>query len=120
MMHTLTQAALAQFIGTETWYRHWLNRAVLFTEGVKYVADVGAAYWLLDEITIAQRSVPAVALESFQVWRLRVRQDCSATLACGDGNGKNVFLVQIAYTDFPLRELDLYFTDNTILLPSEY
>jgi hypothetical protein len=31
-----------------------------------------------------------------------------------------VFRKMLAYTDFPLDEVQLYFTGNTILLPSEY
>ncbi len=44
---TLTQADLRQFTGSEHWYRHGLNRKVLFTDGAKYVADTAGAYWLL-------------------------------------------------------------------------
>ena len=33
----LDQAALRQFTGSETWYRHSLNRRVLYTDGAKYV-----------------------------------------------------------------------------------
>ena len=120
MTHTLTRAALAHFTGTETWYRHPLNPAVLYTEGAQHVADAGGAYWLLDEIALAQCSVAAEARERFQRWRLRGQPDRTATLVCDDGNGLAVFTRPIPFTDFPLDELDLYFTDNTILLPSEY
>ena len=37
----------------------WFNRAVHFTD--KHVADAGGAYWLLDEIALAQRRMKAVA-----------------------------------------------------------
>ena len=46
--------------------------------------------------------------------------DSLATLACDDGNGIIVFTKQIEFTDFPLPEIALYFTDGVILLPSEY
>lgn len=39
---TLTKADLAQFTGTEFWYRHNLARNILFTDGVKYVAETYA------------------------------------------------------------------------------
>ena len=39
MTKTLNKSDLAQFTGSETWYRHGINRAVLFTDGAKYVAD---------------------------------------------------------------------------------
>ena len=47
---TLTKADLAQFTGTERYYRHGINRKVCYTEGAQHVAEAGGAYWLLDEI----------------------------------------------------------------------
>jgi hypothetical protein len=46
------------------------------------------------------------------------RNDCTATLTCDDGNV--VYSKAIEFTDFPLPEIALYFTANTILLPSDY
>ncbi len=120
MTKTLTKADLRQFSGSETWYRHALNRAVLFTDGAKHVADAGGAYWLLDEIALAQRYKKKVAAEEFQLWKLTVKDDHTATLSCEDGNGQKVFSKKIEFTDFPLDEISFYFTNNTILLPSEY
>jgi hypothetical protein len=116
----LIKSDLSQFSGSENWYRHGINRKVLFTDGAKYVADEGGAYWLLDEIAIVQPHNKAVAAEEFQVWKLTVRPDRTATLTCDDGNGRIVFTKEIEFTDFPLDEIKLYFTDNVILLPSEY
>jgi hypothetical protein len=117
---TLTEADLRQFTGTETWFRHSLNRNVLYTEGVQHVAEKGGAYWLLDEIALTQLSDKKVAAEAFQLWKLSVRADRTATLACDDGDGNIVFTKELEFTDFPLNETRLYFTDNTLLLPSEY
>jgi hypothetical protein len=78
------------------------------------------AYWLLDEIALAQRHEKTVAGEEFQLWKLKVEPGHTATLTCEDGNGKAVYRKAIAYTDFPLPEVELYFTNKTILLPSEY
>ena len=58
--------------------------------------------------------------EAFQVWKLKVNADRTAALTCDDGNGNILHTQEIAFTDFPLDEIKLYFTDNTILLPSEY
>ncbi len=117
---TLTKASLRQFTGTEKWYRHALNRKVLFTDGAKYVADTAGAYWLIDAIAIIQPCNKRVAAEAFQVWKLAVRADHSATLTCEDGNGKAVYTQHIGYTDFPLDEITLYFCNDVIHLPSEY
>ena len=111
---------LRQFTGSENWYRHGLVRNVLFTDGAKYVADQGGAYWLIDEIAFAQRGDKRVAGEEFQFWKLTVKPNQTATLSCEDGNGNTVYSKAIEYTDFPLAEIALYFTNNTILLPSEY
>jgi hypothetical protein len=116
---TLTEAELEQFTGTEHWYRHGLVRNVLYTDGVKHVADAGGAYWLIDEIAFAQRFDKAVAAEPFQIWSLTVK-DNSGVLTCEDGNGHEVSSKKIEFTDFPLPEISFYFTGNTILLPSEY
>ena len=111
---------LAQFTGTENWYRHAINRKVLFTDGVKFLADRTGAYWLIDEIAIIQPYEARVSAQEFQVWKLKVSEDHSAVLTCGDGNDHVVFAKRISFTDFPLEEITLWFTDNTVLLPSEY
>jgi hypothetical protein len=116
----LTAQDLRQFTGTEHWYRHGIVHRVLFTDGAKYVADQGGAYWLLDEIALAQAFEKLVAGEAFQLWKLTVKPDHTATLSCEDGNGNVVYSKAIEFTDFPLTEISFYFTDNTILLPSEY
>ena len=115
----LTAAELRQFTGTEQWYRHGIVRDVLYTDGAKYVAEQAGAYWLLDEIAFAQRGDKNVAGEEFQLWKLMVKPDHTATLTCEDGNGNAVYSKAIEYTDFPLPELALYFTNSVILLPSE-
>ena len=115
-----TQSDLNQFTGSENWYRHGVNRNILFTDGAKFLADQASAYWLLDEIAIIQPHDARVAAEEFQTWKLTVRSDWTATLTCDDGNGKIVFSKEIEFTDFPLDEVTLYFANNVIHLPSEY
>jgi hypothetical protein len=116
----LSEEHLRQFIGSENWYRHGINRTVLFTDGAKYVADEGGAYWLLDAIAICQRHEERVAQEDFQVWKLTVRSDRTATLVCDDGNDNIVYTQHVEFTYFPLDEITLYFANNVIHLPSEY
>jgi hypothetical protein len=115
---TLNEADLRHFTGSEHWYRHGLVRTVLFTDGAKHVAEAGGAYWLLDEIALAQRFEKAVAAQEFQVWKLTVTGS-AGVLSCEDGNGNIVLSKNIEFTDFPLPEITLYCTNNTILLPSE-
>jgi hypothetical protein len=90
-------------------------------DGVRaMVRAAGGAYWLLDEIALAQRYKKRVAAEEFQNWTLKVKDDNTARLTCDDGNGNIVFSKRIPFTDFPLPEISLYFCNSTILLPSEY
>lgn len=66
LINRLETEDLSQFIGTENWYQHGLVRSVTYTDGAKYVADNGGAYWLLDEIALAQRFSTAVKKEPFK------------------------------------------------------
>jgi hypothetical protein len=52
---------------------------ITFTDGAKYVADDAGAYWLLDEIALAQRYEKKVSGEEFQVWKLTVNADSTAS-----------------------------------------
>jgi hypothetical protein len=67
---TLSKSELAQFTGSDNWYRHTINRNVLYTDSAQCVAEHGGAYWLLDEIAIIQPYNKRVAAEEFQVWKL--------------------------------------------------
>ena len=117
---TLTKADLAQFTGSENWYRHPIARDVLYTDGVMYVGKTAGAFWLIDEIAFAQQADKRLAAEEFQSWKLTVNADRTATLTCEDGNGVVLFTKAIEYSDFPLAEITLFFLNKTILLPSEY
>ena len=120
MTNELKESDLAQFTGSETCYRHSLARNIVYTDGAKYVAEEGGAYWLLDIIaTNNAYGGPEFKREEFQVWKLQVKKH-TGVLTCDDGNGNVFFTKVIEYTDFPLPEITLYFQNNTIFLPSEY
>lgn len=117
----LSLTDLSQFTGSHHLYRHALIRKVHYTDGVKYLAMEGGAYWLIDEIAISQHFNKQIAAEEFQLWTLTVNaDDNTAVLLCDDGNGKVVFRKEIPFTDFPLHHIELYFTNGTICLPSDY
>jgi hypothetical protein len=118
-LKTLKEEDLHNFTGSENWYRHSLVRGITYTDGAKYVADAGGAYWLLDEIALAQKFNPRVKAEPFQVWKLVV-SDNTGVLTCDDGNDNIVLTKEIPFTDFPLPEIKFYFTDDVILLLTEY
>lgn len=117
---TLTKADLAQFTGTEQWYRHPLVRNVYYTDGIHYLAETAGAYWLINEIALLQLE-SRISNEEFQRWNLQVDlEQSTAVLSCDDGNGYMLYSKKIDYTDFPLDEIKLYVSQGVILLPGEY
>ncbi|MEY2758121.1 MAG: hypothetical protein RIR33_1899 [Pseudomonadota bacterium] len=111
---------LAQFTGSETFYRHPLSGGCIYTEGAQYLAEAGSAYWLLDAILCPQPHVPELRSADFQVWTLTVRKDRSARLVCADGNDVELYSHPISWTDFPLSKVTLWFANQTLYLPSEH
>ncbi|MCA9185023.1 MAG: hypothetical protein R3E01_36220 [Pirellulaceae bacterium] len=131
MQATLHTSDLAQFTGDIIRYAHPLNRQVVYTHGVRYVAEHGHAYWLIDAIVsyygtrqmqAAFRQDPRTATMHF--WRLTVT-DGSAVLVAQADAGEEPFIRQvIAFTDFPLQQIDIWAEYDgahwTLYLPSEH
>jgi hypothetical protein len=110
---------LPGFTGTENWYRHSIGN-VLYTDGVKYLADNAGCYWLIDVISSYQLLKEIKGI-SFQIWELKVNEDQSAVVTMKEDSGcPDVVKQKIPYTDFPLDEMKFYFTDNVLMLVSEY
>ncbi len=114
------QSNLAQFIGTECYYKHWLG--LKYTDGVKYLCDSCQSYWLIDAIASYQtrKFLTDPMLAEFQCWTLKVNPDKSATLTCERNTDDIAVKQKIPFTDFPLNSIKLYLTDRVLLLPSEY
>lgn len=124
--------ALNQFTGSTQFYRNAFNRAVLYTEGVQYLAENGEAYWLIDAIAIhiGSREFQLAAAQDERIslihfWKLAVSPDRSANLTALADSGETPFIVQkIPFTDFPLEQIDIWAGNNgegfTLMLPGEY
>lgn len=106
--------------GTEHYYRHGLNRNIMFTDGAKYVADEGGAYWLLDLIAISQGRDRRLDRQQFQVWKLAVNPGNTATVTVEDGNFNVLLTQRIAFTDFPGEGIVLWYSGGVIYLPVEH
>lgn len=127
---------IAHSTGSLTKYLHMFgrrNRNMLFTEGVKDVADAAEAYWLIDAIFsyyAANQNFKRLLetnerLQGMSFWTLTVNADRSAVLTCvEDTDMKPVVKQQIEYTDFPLDEIKFYMEYDgsayTLLLPGEH
>lgn len=110
---------LAEFTGSETFYRHGLNRNIVYTQGVQYVAEEGGAFWLVDEVASGQLN-PIIQKHDFQVWKLKKTSPHTAILTVEDGDYNEIFAKPIGFTDFPLDSMEFWFMNNTIYLPSEH
>ena len=113
---------LSNFTCTKNYYRN-KNYPFEYTDGIKYLAENGGAYWLLDSIASWQKESIIKSnqdLRQVQFWRLKVNPDNSAVLTCERDRDDVVITQKIPFTDFPLEEITLYLCDGVLLLPSEY
>ena len=135
-MPPLTIEDLNGFTGCDQWTRHWLNRNILYSEGMAYVAQNagGGAFWLLDAIASHEIANPELAtlkqadpdFDFLHFWTLTVTNG-SAVLECrADSDQPAVVIQEIPLTDFPLSELTIYAGNDgpgtacKLFLPSEY
>ncbi len=125
-------AELRQYTGDLERYRHSFNRRLIYTPGVKHLAEQAGAYWLLDAIASHVNSKPfCEALDqnprlwAFQCWTLAVQPSGVAVLTAVSDRDEPPFIRQfIPFTDFPLEQIDLWVGWNgeswTLYLPSEH
>lgn len=120
----LTQTELNQFCGTEHYYRY--TGGLKLTDGVKYLAEVAGAYWLLD-IIASYQTEQKIRNEHFQVWELKLSPDNATTgkheavaTMKTDSDQPELVRQEIEYTDFPLDSVTVWLIDGVMLLPSEY
>ena len=130
-MNRLTPYNLCQFTGDPERYRHSLARRVIYTEGVKFVAEQGEAYWLIDELAFtivggeiqrAGQSDPRILELHF--WRLDVNDNSATLTARADSDVEPFYIKEIPFTDFPLDHIDIWAGFDgehwTLYLPSEH
>lgn len=124
----LTNADLAQFTGTQR-YTKYLG-GLLLTDGVRYLAEKGGAFWLLDIIaSYQQKARQDATLREAQVWTLKVNADKSAVVTCNNAEGKTKIRQRMQFTDFPLHEVKVWVELGSVdginpayiaMLPSEH
>lgn len=128
----LTHDELRQFTGDLERYRHAFNRQVIYTPGVKHMAERAGAYWLIDLIVSyfgSEIMKHAIAdddrLAWLQFWRLDVDENGGAVASCRADSGEEPAITQvISSTDFPLDHIDVWVGFDgehwTLYLPSEH
>ena len=108
---------LRSFTGTEYYYKHPFG--IYFTDGVKFLAEVCSCYWLIDAVASWQYDSKVKAQE-FQVYRLKVKKDQSAVLLIENGNNRIIQKQELEFCDFPLDQIEIWFSNGVAYLPSEH
>ena len=110
---------LAQFTGTDNYYKHWTGK-LLYTDGVRAMAEQAGAFWLID--LIASHQTPPVRQCGFQLSELtRNKTGNGAVVTMREDTDEPAQVTQrIEFTDFPEPTFKLYLIDGVLLLPSEY
>lgn len=114
-------------MGTENYYKHWSG--LLYTDGVRFVAQTVGAYWLIDLIASWQIK-KTVQVQPFQVWQLtkeyskRYNRDEWVARCWTDTPDKSqcVAVQHIEYSDFPdeLLPFKLWMEYGVLILPEEH
>ena len=115
----LDTATLSQFTGTAQYWR--VARQFVITDGVKYLTETAACFWLIDAAISHLLEIGTAD------WFVLVRTEVSgssAVMIYEDGNGAEYARQAIPYTDLQLRSVNLYAVWDSerwvIMLPSEY
>ena len=108
---------LQNFTGTESWYRHNLMYETVYTDGVKYFADTAGAHWFLD--IVDTELFPLQKEHGFLSITMTVANE-QASIVATDGDLTTLWNKDITFTDCPAGEYRFFFTDNVLLLTSEY
>jgi len=129
---TFNLSDLAHFTGDSERYIHFFNKHVIYTPGIKCLADKAGAHWLVDAIASyygTRLMKAAIAkderLSSLHFWTLDVADDNSATLVLQADSGEEPAISQdIPFTDFSVEQIRIWAGFDgkywTIYLPSEH
>ena len=122
--------ALRGFICTANWYSHPLTKRLVYTDGVRHLAQICESYWLID--LIALQFLPELIKTSkdwFYSVRINVNDDQTGEVIVTDGNSKKPILTErLSYTTFPevknfmlfIESMDNENNTYCLLLPSEH
>ena len=113
------QQILDGYCGTEEYHRLTLQPCNC-TDGVKFLADECGAYWLVSDIVPLALDFYGQG-ENFLTFTLKKDETGNgAVFTVTDGNDLTLLTKHYDFTDFPLPEVTLWYTDGVLLLPSEY
>jgi hypothetical protein len=109
---------LGQFYGTEQYYN---VLGVSVTDGVKYIMNNGYSWFITDAIAILKfrHKFPKLRNQPFLAVKLKLPARNEADLIIEDGNYNRLYRQHYDFTDAK-KELTLFYTDNVLMLNSEW
>ena len=108
--------ALSQYCGTEQYFYHPMFPSYQYTDGIKAMAELYQAYWIIEFILIAQKNLSSY---EFQVWKFECRENICVVSAT-DGNETEIYKRFLYVSLMPDGILKIYLQNNIMFLPSEY
>ena len=126
------KAELAHYCGTTEVYRvAAAGKRMVYTEGVRAMAQLCGAYWLIGEIQyglssrqMAEATSKDERLRDMVFFDLSVEDREGVLTARADSCEPLAYHKEVEFTDFPLDQIDLWAQFDgerwTLMLPSEY
>lgn len=116
---TINPDDLIQFTGTEQYHAfQQLGGKILLTDGAYYFVTRARAHWFVSDLWAFQL-IKKVRQEPFQTIILEVKNK-KGVLRIEDGNKNEVFKNNYEYTDCPDGVWRFFYTNNVLMVPSEY
>ena len=115
---------LSQFCGSTSLFKLSLFNTY-YTEGIAHLVEKAKCHWFLIDAS-AKAKLLAKKYDFITVkLKMLSKQEQAKTgymlaIDFTDGNENVINTITYSYSDFPLQEIELYFINNTLLLPSEY
>lgn len=109
---------LNNFIGTENYYMDKFT-GIKYTDGVSFLLHNGAAWLASDCLHFGGMLAKKNDFLAFKFTKPDESAKTGVFTITGDDE-KVLKKVDIEFTDFPAKEINLFLTDNVLMLGSEY
>ena len=89
------------------------------TQGVEEFCEENQCFWFVNVI-FSYQTEKFKEEEEFQVWKFKKdKEGGGCRVICEDGNDNILIVQKIPFTDCKQIKFKFWFTNNTVLLPSE-
>jgi len=116
MTDDLTLSKLKNFNGTTQY--HKIPSFANLTDGVIYATQNGYSWFITDALSVIACD-KKIKEESFLSINLKLFENQKAKLIITDGNNKTLYTQNYKYTTAQ-KELQLFYTNNVLMLSGEY